>query len=66
MSLPDSPGYTFFFRKYETPGIILEHIKLMENSSTHKVKILRSDNGTEFKNAQMIDFYKLKGITQQF
>ena len=38
----------------------------MENKSAHKVKILRSDNGTEFKNAQMTDFCKLKGITHQF
>ena len=33
----------FLFRKDETPEIILEHVKLMENSSTYKVKILRSD-----------------------
>ena len=56
----------FLFRKDETPEIIFEHVKLMENKSSLKVKILRSDNGTEFKNAQMIDFCKLKGITQQF
>ena len=56
----------FLFQKDETPEIIFEHVKLMENKSAHKVKILRSDNGTEFKNAQMIDFCKLKGITQQF
>ena len=54
------------FQKDETPEIIFEHVKLMENKSAHKVKILRRDNGTEFKNAQMIDFCKLKGITQQF
>ena len=56
----------FLFRKDETPEIILEHVKLMENSSTHKVKILRSDNGTEFKNTQMNDFCKQKGISHQF
>ena len=56
----------FLSRKDETPEIILEHVKLMENNSTHKVKILRSDNGTEFKNTQMNDFCKKKGISHQF
>ena len=56
----------FLFRKDETPEIILEHVKLMENSSTYKVKISRSDNGTEFKNSHMNDFCKHKGISHQF
>ena len=46
----------FLFKKDETPEILFEHVKLMENGSTHKVKILRSDNGTEFKNSHMHDF----------
>ena len=56
----------FLFRKDETPKIILDHVKLMENNSAHKVKILRSDNGTEFKNTQMNEFCKQKGISHQF
>ena len=56
----------FLFKKDETPEILLEHVKLMENGSTHKVKILRSDNGTEFKNSQMNEFCKYKGISHQF
>ena len=50
----------FLFRKDETPEIIFEHVKLMENSSTYKVKILRSDNGTEFKNSQMNEFLQVQ------
>ena len=30
------------------------------------MKILRSDNGTEFKNSKMEEFCKYKGIQQQF
>ena len=56
----------FIFKKDETPEILLEHVKLMENGSTHKVKILRSNNGTEFKNSQMNEFCKYKGISHQF
>ena len=38
----------------------------MENNSAYKVKMLRSDNGTEFKNSQMNDFCKHKRISHQF
>ena len=53
----------FLFKKDETPEILLEHVKLLENGSSHKVKILRSDNGTKFKNSQMNEFCKYKGIS---
>ena len=56
----------FLFKKDETPEILLEHVKLLENGSSHKVKILRSDNGTEFKNSHMNEFCKFKGISHQF
>ena len=56
----------FLLKKDETPEILLEHVKLLENGSSHKVKILRSDNGTEFKNSQMNEFCKYKGISHQF
>ena len=56
----------FLFKKDETPEILLEHVKLMENGSTHKIKILRSDNGTEFKNSHMNEFCKHKGTSHQF
>ncbi|GJT75078.1 ribonuclease H-like domain-containing protein [Tanacetum coccineum] len=32
----------------------------------HKVKVIRCDNGTEFKNREMNQFYKMKGILIQF
>ncbi|KAL8132980.1 hypothetical protein AgCh_008446 [Apium graveolens] len=53
-------------RKDETPEILLDHTRQIENGSTHKVKTLRSDNGTEFKNSKMEEFCKYKGIEQQF
>ena len=56
----------FLFKKDETPEILLEHVKLMENGSTHKVQILRIDNGIEFKNSHLNDFCKHKGISHQF
>ncbi|GJU90847.1 putative ribonuclease H-like domain-containing protein [Tanacetum coccineum] len=32
----------------------------------HKVKVIRSDNGTEFKNSVMNQFYEMKGIKREF
>ncbi|GKB59559.1 putative ribonuclease H-like domain-containing protein [Tanacetum coccineum] len=32
----------------------------------HKVKVIRCDNGTEFKNSVMNQFYEMKGIKREF
>ncbi|KAK1360650.1 hypothetical protein POM88_045124 [Heracleum sosnowskyi] len=56
----------FLHRKDETPEILLDHVRMIETCSKYKVKILRSDNGTEFKNSKMEEFCKYKGIIQQF
>ena len=46
----------FLHKKDETPEILLDHVRMIETSSKYKVKILRSDNGTEFKNSKMEEF----------
>ncbi|GJS93231.1 retrovirus-related pol polyprotein from transposon TNT 1-94 [Tanacetum coccineum] len=38
----------------------------IENLVDHKVKVIRCDNGTEFKNREMNQFCKMKGILRQF
>ncbi|GJT72357.1 putative ribonuclease H-like domain-containing protein [Tanacetum coccineum] len=38
---------------------------LIENQLSHRVKIIRSDNGTEFKNRDMLEFCGNKGIKQE-
>ncbi|GJR78553.1 retrovirus-related pol polyprotein from transposon TNT 1-94 [Tanacetum coccineum] len=40
--------------------------KKMENLNEVRVKELRSDNGTEFKNHKLVEFYDEKGISQNF
>ncbi|GJR42888.1 retrovirus-related pol polyprotein from transposon TNT 1-94, partial [Tanacetum coccineum] len=41
-------------------------IRQIENQLNHKVKIIRSDNGTKFKNRDMLEFCGNKGIKQEY
>nr|GEV89123.1 reverse transcriptase domain-containing protein [Tanacetum cinerariifolium] len=38
----------------------------IENQMNHKVKIIRCDNGTKFKNSIMNEFCEIKGIRREF
>ncbi|GKA74054.1 retrovirus-related pol polyprotein from transposon TNT 1-94, partial [Tanacetum coccineum] len=38
----------------------------IENQINHRVKIIRCDNGTEFKNNEMNQFCQIKGIMREF
>ncbi|GJQ94473.1 putative ribonuclease H-like domain-containing protein [Tanacetum coccineum] len=52
--------------KDETSGILKSFINGIENLVDHKVKVIRCDNGTEFKNREMKQFCEMKGILRQF
>ncbi|GJW45822.1 retrovirus-related pol polyprotein from transposon TNT 1-94 [Tanacetum coccineum] len=56
----------FLATKDETSGILKSFITEIENLVDHKVKVIRYDNGTEFKNREMNQFCKMKGILRQF
>ncbi|GJZ72608.1 ribonuclease H-like domain-containing protein [Tanacetum coccineum] len=56
----------FLATKDETSGILKSFITGIENLVDHKVKVIRCDNGTEFKNREMNQFCKMKGILRQF
>ncbi|GJT01831.1 putative ribonuclease H-like domain-containing protein [Tanacetum coccineum] len=45
----------------ETPGILKNFITGIEKQIDHKVKTIRCDNGTEFKNRIMNEFCEMKG-----
>ncbi|GJV91289.1 putative ribonuclease H-like domain-containing protein [Tanacetum coccineum] len=51
----------FLATKDETSGITG-----IENQINHRVKIIRCDNGTEFKNKEMNQFCEMKGIKREF
>ncbi|GKC24309.1 putative ribonuclease H-like domain-containing protein, partial [Tanacetum coccineum] len=50
----------------QTSGILKSFITGIENLVDHKVKVIRCDNRTEFKNKEMNQFCEMKGILRQF
>ncbi|GJW01227.1 putative ribonuclease H-like domain-containing protein [Tanacetum coccineum] len=60
-------SWVFFLRtKDETSGILKDFIRQIENQLNQKVKSIRCDNGTEFKNRDFIEFYGSKGIKREY
>ncbi|GJW39802.1 putative ribonuclease H-like domain-containing protein [Tanacetum coccineum] len=51
----------FLATKDETSGILKSFITAIENLVDHKVKVIRCDKGTKFKNKEMNQFCKMKG-----
>nr|GEU81701.1 hypothetical protein [Tanacetum cinerariifolium] len=56
----------FLDTKDETSPILKTFITGLENQLSLKVKVIRSDNGTEFKNSNLNQFCELKGIKREF
>ncbi|GKE86285.1 putative ribonuclease H-like domain-containing protein [Tanacetum coccineum] len=63
----DFSRFSFFLAfKDKTSGILKTFITGIENQINHRVKIIRCDNGTEFKNSEMNQFCEMKGIKREF
>ncbi|GJW62925.1 putative ribonuclease H-like domain-containing protein [Tanacetum coccineum] len=58
-------GFACLIAKATSDESKLWHRRI-ENQLNHRVKIIRSDNGTEFKNRDMLEFYGNKGIKQEY
>nr|GEX96037.1 hypothetical protein [Tanacetum cinerariifolium] len=56
----------FLMSKDETSDILKKFINEIENLKDYKVKIIRCDNGGEFRNKEMNDFCSQKGIKREF
>ncbi|GJZ97754.1 putative ribonuclease H-like domain-containing protein [Tanacetum coccineum] len=56
----------FLATKDETSEILKTFISCIENLIDLKVKVIRCDNGTEFKNRVMNQFCEMKGIKREF
>nr|GEV36042.1 putative ribonuclease H-like domain-containing protein [Tanacetum cinerariifolium] len=55
----------FLATKDETSPILRTFITGLENQLSLKVKVIRSDNGTEFKNSDLNQFCGMKGIKRE-
>ncbi|GKB90663.1 putative ribonuclease H-like domain-containing protein [Tanacetum coccineum] len=56
----------FLATKDEISRILKRFITEIENQLNHKVKVIRCDNGTEFKNREMNELCEQKGIKREF
>nr|GEU55712.1 putative ribonuclease H-like domain-containing protein [Tanacetum cinerariifolium] len=65
----DCSRFTWVFflgTKDETSCTLKSFITRVENLMNLMVKVIRCDNGTEFKNREMNQFCEVKGITRQY
>nr|GEW75558.1 putative ribonuclease H-like domain-containing protein [Tanacetum cinerariifolium] len=56
----------YFVKEDETSPILKTFITGIKNQLSLKVKIIKSDNGTEFKNNKLNQFCGMKGIKREF
>ncbi|GKC67651.1 retrovirus-related pol polyprotein from transposon TNT 1-94 [Tanacetum coccineum] len=56
----------FLRKKHQAAEIIMSFIRMVENQNDVKVKQIRTDSGTEFRNHKLESFYDEKGISQNF
>ncbi|GJV00573.1 putative ribonuclease H-like domain-containing protein [Tanacetum coccineum] len=64
---PNQFSWVFFLRtKDETSRILKDFIRQIENQLNQKVKTIRYDNGTKFKNRDFIEFCGSKGIKREY
>nr|GEU60473.1 hypothetical protein [Tanacetum cinerariifolium] len=60
-------SWVFLLRtKDETSAILKDFIRQFENQLNQKVKTIRCDNGTKFKNRDIIEFCTSKGIKREY
>nr|GEZ08656.1 ribonuclease H-like domain-containing protein [Tanacetum cinerariifolium] len=60
-------SWVFFLAiKDETSNVLKPFITAIENQINKKVKVIRCDNGTEFKNRDLDEFCGMKGIKREY
>jgi hypothetical protein len=56
----------FLHDKSETQEVLMKFLKRAQNEFAAKVKKIRSDNGSEFRNSQVEDYLDQEGIKHEF
>jgi transposase InsO family protein len=57
---------SFCRKKFKTQGTLKRFLRRAQNEFNLKTKKIRSDNGTEFKNAHIEVFLEEEGINHEF
>lgn len=52
----------FIQKKSDVPSKIMSFIKFVHTQTDHKIKVMRSDNGTKYTNTQLKTFFEQHGI----
>jgi transposase InsO family protein len=66
MTFPASLGCSFLHDKSDTQGTLKSFLRRAQNEFELKVKKIRSDNGSEFKNLQVEEYLEEEGIKHEF
>jgi transposase InsO family protein len=61
-----SLGYSFYRKNLKTQETLKGFLRRAQNEFGLRIKKIRSDNGTEFKNSQIEGFLKEEGIKHEF
>jgi transposase InsO family protein len=56
----------FLHDKSETQGVLKKFLRRAQNEFNLRIKKIRSDNGSEFKNTQVDDYLDEEGIKHEF
>nr|AAL75977.1 putative pol protein [Zea mays] len=64
--LVESLGYNLLFDKSETQGTLKRFLRRAQNEFELKVKKIRSDNGSKFKNLQVEEYLEEEGVKHEF
>nr|GEU97486.1 putative ribonuclease H-like domain-containing protein [Tanacetum cinerariifolium] len=56
----------FLATKDETSKVLKPFITAIENQINKNLKVIRCDNGKDFKNRDLNEFYKMKGIKKEY
>ena len=66
--LDDSTGYSIvipFARKSEVAEVVIKTFTMLERSLDRKIKAVRTDNGSEYVNSTLTEYFAAQGITHQ-
>jgi uncharacterized protein (DUF2164 family) len=66
--LDDSPRYSIvipLIRKSEVAEVVIKTFTMLERSLERRIKAVRTNNGSEYVNSTLTEYFAAQGITHQ-